>query len=70
LPTGVAAGEAGWVVPPEPAAMAAALPVARAGAATLAPAARARYERTFHPDVVTKRLLDIYADVSRRAQPR
>ncbi|MEH0974539.1 glycosyltransferase, partial [Micromonospora sp. CPCC 205546] len=27
LPTGVAAGEAGWVVPPEPAAMAAALPV-------------------------------------------
>ncbi|MEU4378530.1 glycosyltransferase family 4 protein [Micromonospora echinofusca] len=64
LPTGVAAGEAGWVVPPEPAAMAAALPVARAGAATLAPAARARYERTFHPDVVTKRLLDVYASLS------
>ncbi|MEW2377308.1 glycosyltransferase [Micromonospora sp. NPDC047812] len=66
LPAGVEEGEAGWVVAPEPAAMAAALPVARAGAATLAPAARARYERTFHPDVVTKRLLDIYADVARR----
>ncbi|MGC5331525.1 glycosyltransferase [Micromonospora sp. DT62] len=66
LPAGVQAGEAGWVVPPEPAAMAAALPVARAGAATLAPAARARYERTFHPDVVTKRLLDVYAGVAPR----
>ncbi|MFG1778980.1 glycosyltransferase family 4 protein [Micromonospora sp. NPDC049048] len=70
LPTGVEAGEAGWVVPPEPAAMAAALPVARTGAATLASAARLRYERTFHPDVVTKRLLDIYAGVSAPASPR
>ncbi|MEV4466846.1 glycosyltransferase family 4 protein [Micromonospora echinofusca] len=66
LPTGVAAGEAGWVVPPEPAAMAAALPVAAAGATEIAQAARLRYERTFHPDVVTKRLIDIYADVTRR----
>ncbi|MGN9764198.1 glycosyltransferase [Micromonospora sp. SD12] len=66
LPTGVTAGEAGWVVPPEPAAMAAALPVAAAGAAAIAQAARLRYERTFHPDVVTKRLIDIYADVTRR----
>lgn len=66
LPTGVAAGEAGWVVPPEPAAMAVALPVAAAGAAEIAQAARLRYERTFHPDVVTKRLIDIYADVTRR----
>ncbi|SCL61175.1 Glycosyltransferase involved in cell wall bisynthesis [Micromonospora citrea] len=70
LPTGVAAGEAGWVVPPEPAAMAAALPVARAGAARLAPAARARYERTFHPDVVTRHLIDVYAGVSAAAAPR
>ncbi|MFV2112081.1 glycosyltransferase family 4 protein [Micromonospora sp. LOL_025] len=70
LPAGVEEGEAGWVVAPEPAAMAAALPMARAGAATLAPAARVRYERTFHPDVVTKRLLDVYAGVARRAQPR
>ncbi|MEU8044940.1 glycosyltransferase family 4 protein [Micromonospora echinofusca] len=66
LPTGVVAGEAGWVVPPEPAAMAAALPVAAAGAAEIAQAARLRYERTFHPDVVTKRLIDVYTDVTRR----
>ncbi|MER7420495.1 glycosyl transferase family 1, partial [Micromonospora peucetia] len=46
------------------------LPVARAGAALLAPAARARYERTFHPDVVTKRLIDVYAGVSATAPPR
>ncbi|OKI57975.1 glycosyltransferase family 4 protein [Micromonospora sp. CB01531] len=65
IPDGVQVGEAGWVVAPDPAALAAALPVARAGAARLAPAARARYERTFHPDVVTKRLIDIYADVAR-----
>ncbi|SCE71567.1 Glycosyltransferase involved in cell wall bisynthesis [Micromonospora viridifaciens] len=65
--TGPAEGEAGWVVAPEPAALAAALPVARAGAAALAPAARARYERMFHPDVVTKRLIDIYADVAATA---
>ncbi len=68
-PAGIEAGEAGWVVAPEPAALAAALPVARAGAAALAPAARARYERTFHPDVVTKQLIDIYAGVARTARP-
>jgi hypothetical protein len=49
--------------------MAAALPVARAGAAMLATAARARYERTFHPDVVTKQLIDIYAGVIRTPNP-
>ncbi|MEU8164415.1 glycosyltransferase [Micromonospora parva] len=65
MPAGIAQGEAGWVVAPEPAALAAALPVARAGAPGLASAARARYERTFHPDVVTKRLIDIYAGLSR-----
>ncbi|MFX0592914.1 glycosyltransferase [Melissospora conviva] len=58
------AGAAGWVVPPDPAAMAAALPVARAGAAALAGAARARYERIFHPDVVTSQLLDIYTSLT------
>lgn len=52
---------AGWVTPAEPAAMAAALPVARDGAAALAPVARARYERTFHPDVVTRQLIEVYA---------
>ncbi|MGR6322730.1 glycosyltransferase [Micromonospora soli] len=65
VPAGLERGDAGWVVPPEPAALAAALPVARAGAAALAAPARARYERIFHPDVVTKRLIDIYADVAR-----
>ncbi|HEX2356253.1 MAG TPA: glycosyltransferase [Micromonosporaceae bacterium] len=52
---------AGWVVPAEAAALAAALPVARDGAAALAKTARARYERTFHPDVVTRLLVDVYA---------
>ncbi|MGC4857224.1 glycosyltransferase family 4 protein [Micromonospora sp. DT4] len=65
LPAGVVTGTAGWVVPPEPAALAAALPVARAGAAVLSARARLRYEQTFHPDVVTTRLLDIYAGVTR-----
>lgn len=68
-------GDAGWVVEPaaEPlaaglaAAGAAATGVAAAGAAGVgaaaagpAGAARARYEATFHPDVVTRQLLDVY----------
>ncbi|WP_434742142.1 glycosyltransferase [Micromonospora sp. SH-82] len=57
-------GEAGWVVPADPAALAAALPVAAAGAAALSASARSRYERTFHPDVVTKRLIDVYASLA------
>ncbi|MET7821731.1 glycosyltransferase [Micromonospora zamorensis] len=65
MPDGIGLGDAGWVVAPEPAALAAALPVARAGAPRLALTARARYERTFHPDVVTKQLIDIYAGVAR-----
>ncbi|MFC3503384.1 glycosyltransferase [Micromonospora krabiensis] len=65
VPAGVVAGEAGWVVPPEAAALSAALPLARAGAPAFTQAARLRYERTFHPDVVTKRLIDIYAGVRR-----
>jgi glycosyltransferase involved in cell wall biosynthesis len=60
------AGAAGWVVPADPAALAAALPRARDGAGGLALAARARYERRFHPDVVTKQLLDVYADLAGR----
>ncbi|MEV1144226.1 glycosyl transferase family 1, partial [Micromonospora sp. NPDC049799] len=68
VPVGVVSGEAVWVVPQEPEALAAALPVAASGAAGLAPAARLRYERTFHPDVVTKRLVDIYADVVARSR--
>ncbi|WDZ85912.1 glycosyltransferase family 4 protein [Micromonospora cathayae] len=57
------AGPVGWVVPADPAAMAAALPTAAAGAAALSAPARLRYERTFHPDVVTKRLIDVYASL-------
>ena len=61
-------GDAGWTVPAEPAALAAALPVARAEAAAKAPLARLRYERTFHPDVVTQRLLDTYDRLSSAAR--
>ncbi|MEU7571564.1 glycosyltransferase family 4 protein [Micromonospora sp. NPDC049240] len=64
LPVGVQRGEAGWVVAPEAAALATALPLAAAEASALAGAARTRYERTFHPDVITKRLIDVYASLS------
>ncbi|WP_250000398.1 glycosyltransferase family 4 protein [Actinoplanes sp. M2I2] len=57
-------GEAGWVVEPDPSALAAALPIARAEAAVLAPAARARYLRHFHPDVLTPRLIEIYTTLT------
>jgi hypothetical protein len=39
------------------------LPAARTGAGALTELARARYERTFHPDVVTKQLIDVYASL-------
>ena len=55
---------AGWLVPPEASALAAALPVARDGAAGLTGIARARYEATFHPDVVLKQHLAIYDAVT------
>ncbi|MFI8807134.1 glycosyltransferase family 4 protein [Micromonospora chalcea] len=64
LPVGVQRGEAGWVVAPEVDALAAALPLAVAEAGMLAGPARSRYERTFHPDVITKRLIDIYAGLA------
>jgi glycosyltransferase involved in cell wall biosynthesis len=53
-------GQAGWVVAPAAGALMEALPRARAEAPKLAAAARQRYLATFHPDVVTARLLDIY----------
>ena len=56
--------QAGWVIPADPASFAGALPVARDGAAALSPAARQRYETTFHPDQVTKQLLAVYASLS------
>ncbi len=57
-------GDAGWVVPPDPAALAAALPTAVAQAAQVSAEARARYDANFTPKVVTARLLDIYASVA------
>lgn len=60
---------AGWVVPADPAAMAEVLPAARDGAAALAPVARARYESTFHPDVVTRRLIEVYAETATTPTP-
>lgn len=58
------AGAAGWVVPADPAALAAALPAARADAAALAPLARARYHHTFRPEVVTAQLLSTYKSLT------
>jgi glycosyltransferase involved in cell wall biosynthesis len=60
-------GDTGWVVEPTAVALAEALPKARAGAAERAAAARARYLTTFHPDVVTRQLLDIYRGAGLRA---
>ena len=62
--------DAGWVVPAEPEALAEALPIARAEAGKRAAAARRRYERTFHPDVVTGQLLDIYRSLRPQPLPR
>ncbi|GAA2330667.1 glycosyltransferase family 4 protein [Dactylosporangium salmoneum] len=57
------AGEAGWVVEPEAAALAEGLRKAHAGAAALATVARARYETEFAPDVLTERLIGVYRAV-------
>jgi glycosyltransferase involved in cell wall biosynthesis len=57
-------GDAGWVVDPETDALAAALPTARAEAVQRSAVARSRYERTFHPDVVTRQLVDLYESLS------
>ncbi len=53
--------DAGWVVEPED--LVTALPLARAEAAQRAVAARQRYLSTFHPDVVTGRLIDVYRNL-------
>ncbi len=53
-------GDAGWTVPPTADAVAAALPVARAGAPELAARARKRYESTFTPELITTRLVQVY----------
>jgi glycosyltransferase involved in cell wall biosynthesis len=54
-------GDAGWTVPAEVDALAAALPAARSGAAGLAAAARARYLANFTPDLAVKRLIEVYS---------
>ncbi|MBB2944692.1 glycosyltransferase involved in cell wall biosynthesis [Actinoplanes lutulentus] len=61
---GEGAEAAGWLAQPEAGALAAVLPAARAGAAGAAVMARERYLRHFHPDVLTKRLIEIYADMA------
>jgi glycosyltransferase involved in cell wall biosynthesis len=58
-------GDAGWVVPAQPEALAAALPTAAAKAAATSGRARARYESHFTPKVVTARLLDVYSSIAR-----
>ena len=55
---------AGWLVEPDPAALAAILPVARSEAATRAAAARDRYLRRFAPQVLTGRLIEIYTKLT------
>ncbi len=65
LGTDSPATAAGWVVEPEPAALAAGLKTAHAGAAALAGAARQRYETMFTPELLTQRLIDIYTQVAR-----
>ena len=60
-------GDAGWTVPADPDALAAALPRALAGAAALAPLARRRYESTFTPALLTRRLVDVYASLKRKS---
>jgi glycosyltransferase involved in cell wall biosynthesis len=57
-------GDAGWTVPANVDALAAALPVALTEAPALAPLARKRYESTFTPELITQRLLDIYTELS------
>lgn len=55
---------AGWLVQPDVGALAAALPIARAEADRRTTAARERYLRFFHPDVLTARLIDIYTGLT------
>ncbi|MEV6341970.1 glycosyltransferase family 4 protein [Actinoplanes sp. NPDC051851] len=59
---------AGWLARPDAESLAAALPVARAGAAVAATAARERYMRHFHPDVLTDRLVGVYREMVKDSQ--
>jgi glycosyltransferase involved in cell wall biosynthesis len=55
---------AGWMVKPDPESLAAALPIARTDAPGVAAAARDRYNTAFHPDVLTRQLVEIYGILS------
>jgi glycosyltransferase involved in cell wall biosynthesis len=57
-------GVAGWAVAPTPEALAEALPIARADAKATSEAARERYVSAFHPDLLVRRLVDVYNDLS------
>ena len=59
-------GDAGWLVEPALDPLIQALPQARAQAPRLTALARQRYLTTFHPDVLTTRLVDIYRSTSLR----
>jgi glycosyltransferase involved in cell wall biosynthesis len=60
IPYMLGGGEAGWLVDPNPDALSAALPKARAEASIVAPAARERYLMAFHPSVLTRQLVALY----------
>jgi glycosyltransferase involved in cell wall biosynthesis len=64
LGVGQAPTAAGWAVKPDPETLAAALPIARTDAPGVAAAARDRYRTAFHPDVLTRQLVEIYASLS------
>jgi len=64
IPYLLGGGAAGWLVEPDPDALAAALPKARVEAPTVAPAARQRYLSAFDPSVLTRQLLDVYDGLS------
>jgi glycosyltransferase involved in cell wall biosynthesis len=55
---------AGWLVQPNPAALAAGLSLARIEAPARAVVARERYLKFFHPDVLTARLIAIYTELT------
>ena len=57
-------GDAGWIVPATVDALASALPRALASAPELAALARKRYEATFTPDLLTRRLVEVYTGLT------
>ncbi len=56
-------GPAGWIVPPTVEGLAGGLAQAATSAGALGATARRRYEEQFAPDVLTKRLIEIYTGV-------